>query len=60
LSPEAYTVSVLAIILLSTLVRAIFGFGNALVAMPLLAMIIDVRIATPLVALTGIAAFFSA
>ena len=53
MSPEAYTVSVLAIILLSTLVRAIFGFGNALVAMPLLAMIIDVRIATPLVALTG-------
>ncbi|MCF8079375.1 MAG: sulfite exporter TauE/SafE family protein [Desulfobacterales bacterium] len=36
---------------LSTLVRATLGFGNALVAMPLLALILPIQIVTPLVAL---------
>lgn len=35
---DGVTVAVLLIILVSTLVRAVFGFGNALIAMPLLAM----------------------
>jgi uncharacterized protein len=35
----------------STLVRATLGFGNALVAMPLLAMVLRLQIVTPLVAL---------
>ena len=49
---EAVTVLVLAIIFVSTLVRAVFGFGNALIAMPLLAMTsIGMKTATPLVAL---------
>lgn len=53
------TLLVLTVILVSILVRAIFGFGNALVAMPLLALFMDIRVATPLVALTGtIAALF--
>ena len=35
---EGVSVAVLLIIFVSTLVRAVFGFGNTLVAMPLLAM----------------------
>jgi uncharacterized membrane protein YfcA len=42
---------VLLILFLSTLVRSTFGFGDALVAMPLLALIIPIKIATPVVAL---------
>ena len=46
------TIAVLLIVFISTLVRTVFGFGNALVAMPLLAMIgLGMRTATPLVAL---------
>jgi hypothetical protein len=49
---DGVTVAVLLIILASTLVRAIFGFGNALIAMPLLAMTpIGMKTATPLIAL---------
>jgi len=47
------TIIVLFIILVSTLVRVVFGFGNALIAMPLLALVIGVRVATPLIALVG-------
>ncbi|MHB8769925.1 MAG: sulfite exporter TauE/SafE family protein [Syntrophales bacterium] len=46
------TVTVLAILFVSSLVRAIFGFGNALIAMPLLAMTsLGMQAATPIVAL---------
>ncbi|MCD6425983.1 MAG: sulfite exporter TauE/SafE family protein [Anaerolineales bacterium] len=45
---------VVFIIFLSTLVRSAFGFGNALVAMPLLALVVGVKEATPLVALAGL------
>ncbi|MFA6570222.1 MAG: sulfite exporter TauE/SafE family protein [Bacteroidota bacterium] len=41
---------VLLIIFVSSLVRATFGFGDALIAMPLLVLFIDVRTATPLIA----------
>lgn len=44
---------VLIILLGSTLVRSAFGFGDALVAMPLLAMAVGLRTATPLVALVA-------
>ncbi len=50
---EPTIIIVLAIILFSTLVRVVFGFGNALIAMPLLALVIGVRVATPLIALVG-------
>ena len=53
--PQISTLSVLGIILLSVLARSAFGFGNALIAMPLLTLVIGVRAATPLVALTGLA-----
>ena len=42
---------VLSTIFLSAFIRSALGFGDALIAMPLLAMIVDVKIATPLVAL---------
>ena len=45
---------VLVVIFLSTLIRSTFGFGNALIAMPLLVLLIGIKSATPLVALTGL------
>jgi uncharacterized protein len=52
---DSVTLAVLIIIFLSMLVRAIFGFGNALIAMPLLAMTpIGLKTATPLIALIAI------
>lgn len=45
---------IIFIIFLSTLIRSAFGFGNALVAMPLLVLVIGVKEATPLVALAGL------
>lgn len=46
-------VLVLGIIVLATLVRSAFGFGDALVGMPLLALVIPLRTATPLMAFVG-------
>ncbi|MEI7671121.1 MAG: sulfite exporter TauE/SafE family protein [Deltaproteobacteria bacterium] len=52
---DGVTLAVLIIIFVSTLARAVFGFGNALVAMPLLAMTpIGMKTATPLIALIAI------
>jgi hypothetical protein len=45
--------SVLAILFVSTLIRATLGFGNALLAMPLLALTVGLHTATPLVALAS-------
>jgi len=46
--------AILVILFISTLVRAVFGFGNALIAMPLLAMTaVGMKTATPLVALVA-------
>jgi uncharacterized membrane protein YfcA len=42
---------VLGVIFLSTFTRSALGFGDALIAMPLLAMLVGVEVATPLVAL---------
>ncbi|MHC4943285.1 MAG: sulfite exporter TauE/SafE family protein [Planctomycetota bacterium] len=50
---ESIPLGVVAVLFLSTLVRATFGFGDALLAMPLLALMIEVRTATPLVALVA-------
>jgi uncharacterized membrane protein YfcA len=48
-------VLLVSIVFLSTFLRAAFGFGNALIAMPLLILLLGVQSATPLVALVGIA-----
>lgn len=48
------TLVVVAIIFLATLVRSTFGFGEALVAVPLLALIMPVEMAAPVAALVSI------
>jgi uncharacterized membrane protein YfcA len=48
------TLSVLAVIGLATVIRSAFGFGEALVAVPLLAFIIPVAVAAPLAALVSV------
>jgi len=45
--------SVLAVVFLASMVRAVFGFGDALLGMPLLALFIPMTTATPLLALVG-------
>jgi len=44
---------IVAILFVSTLTRSTLGFGDALIAMPLLVVTISVQAATPLVALMG-------
>jgi uncharacterized membrane protein YfcA len=44
----------MAVIFLATLVRSAFGFGEALVAVPLLALLIPVEVAAPLAVLVSI------
>ena len=44
---------VLMVIFISTMIRSTFGFGNALIAMPLLVLLIGIKAASPLVALAG-------
>ena len=41
---------ILAILFVSTFIHSILGFGQALIAMPLLAMVVEFKTATPLVA----------
>lgn len=47
---EPHTLSVMAILFVAVLTRSTFGFGEALVAMPLLALVLPVEVAAPLVA----------
>lgn len=42
------------ILFLSTLTRSTFGFGDALLAMPLLTLVVGVRVATPLVGIVSL------
>jgi uncharacterized membrane protein YfcA len=45
---------VLAVVFLATFVRSAFGFGEALVAVPLLALVIPIEVATPLAVLLSV------
>lgn len=51
-SPE-FLISVFAIFFVSTFVRSSLGFGDALVAMPLLTLVVGLKTATPTVALVA-------
>jgi uncharacterized membrane protein YfcA len=51
---DLLTVHVLAVVFLATLIRSTFGFGEALVAVPLLALRIPVNVAVPLAVLLSI------
>lgn len=46
-------IAVLAIVALAALVRGTFGFGDAILGMPLLALVVPLTFATPLMALVG-------
>jgi uncharacterized membrane protein YfcA len=45
------TILVLVILFLSTFIRSALGFGDALIAMPLLAIVVGLQVATPLTAM---------
>ncbi|HWD93210.1 MAG TPA: sulfite exporter TauE/SafE family protein [Verrucomicrobiae bacterium] len=48
------TVEVLLVVFVATVVRSTFGFGEALIAVPLLALILPVQVAAPLAVLLSI------
>ena len=51
---DVRTLPVLVVIFLATLIRSAFGFGEALVAVPLLALIIPVEVAAPVAVLVSV------
>lgn len=51
LNPQ--TMTILGVLFCSTIVRSTFGFGDALLAMPILAVVVGLKTATPLVALVA-------
>ena len=54
MSADATTLLVLAVLFLAALVRSALGFGEALVAVPLLALLVPVERAAPLAALLSV------
>jgi uncharacterized protein len=52
--PESITLYVLAVIFLATLIRSTLGFGEALIAVPLLAMRLPITLAAPLAVLVSV------
>lgn len=52
--PDQTTLYVIAVVFLATLIRSTFGFGEALVAVPLLALRIPVAVAAPLAVLVSV------
>ncbi len=48
------TLIVASVLFLATLVRSVFGFGEALIAVPLLALVLPVTVAAPIAALVSI------
>ena len=51
---DVRTLPVLSVIFLATLIRSAFGFGEALVAVPLLALFIPVEVAAPVAVLVSV------
>ena len=51
---DGTTLAIVAILFLGTLVRSSFGFGEALVAVPLLALVMPVEQAAPVAVLISI------
>jgi len=52
-SPTIPLIAILTIVFLAALARGAFGFGDALLGMPLLALFVPLTFATPLMALVG-------
>ena len=51
---DLVTIYILAIIFIATLVRSTFGFGESLIAVPLLVLLIPIKVAVPLSVLISI------
>ncbi len=51
---DARTLEVLMVVFFATLIRSAFGFGEALIAVPLLALILPIAIAAPIAVLLSI------
>ena len=51
---DTTTLAVLAVLFLATVIRSAFGFGEALVAVPLLALVIPIKVAAPVAVLVSI------
>jgi hypothetical protein len=51
---DSTTLHILAIVFVATLIRSTFGFGEALIAVPLLALTVPIAVAAPLVVLLSI------
>jgi len=51
---DVLLIYIVFIVFISALIRATFGFGNALIGMPLLALVMDLKSAAPLVALAAL------
>ena len=54
-TPLALIFLVMLVLWLATFLRSAVGFGDALLAMPLIALLVGMQVATPLVAWTGLA-----
>src|SRR5438270_1964920 len=54
MTADQTTLPVLAVLFLATLIRSAFGFGEALVAVPLLALVIPVEVAAPVAVLVSV------
>lgn len=52
--PGAVAVAVFGVVFFAMTLRAIFGFGDAVIAMPLLALILDLDVAVPFFAIPGV------
>jgi len=52
--PDSLTVYVLAVLFVATLIRSTLGFGEALIAVPLLALRMSVAVATPLAVMVSV------
>ena len=55
---ESTTIVIPGVLFLATLIRSAFGFGEALVAVPLLALVVPVEVAAPVAVLVSITVAF--
>jgi uncharacterized protein len=53
MDPSNAVAAAVAVLFIATLARSTFGFGDALIAMPLLTLLLGIRSATPVIALIG-------
>lgn len=54
MTPSPTTIAIPAVLFLASLVRSTLGFGEALIAVPLLALLMPIRVAVPIAVLTSI------